>query len=105
MSRELLQDSALIRKLSEVLSTRIVKFLQEQARKDRVKYEKFFKDCSVYIREGVVTTENEDLKEEIAKLLLFESSSEKPGALTNLSSYTQRMKPTQRKIYYLCAPR
>lgn len=59
----------------------------------------------MYIREGVVTTENEDQKEEISKLLLFESSSEKPGALTNLPAYVQRMKPTQRKIYYLCAPR
>ncbi|EDO45666.1 predicted protein, partial [Nematostella vectensis] len=104
LSRELLQDSALIKKLSNVLSARLVKFLQEQARKDRVKYEKFFKDCGIFIREGVVTTEDEEQKEEIAKLLLFESSNEKPGTLTNLPAYVSRMKPTQKKVYYLCAP-
>lgn len=105
LSRELLQDSALINKLSEVLSARIVKFLQQQQKKDRVKYEKFFKDCSTFFREGIVGTNSEDTKQEIAKLLLFESSHEKTGVLSSLPVYVSRMKPTQKNIYYLCAPR
>ena len=105
LSRELLQDSALIKKLSDVLSARIIKFLLEQQKKDRVKYEKFFKDCGIFFREGIVSAENDEQKQDIAKLLLFESSNEKSGVLTSLPSYVSRMKPAQKNIYYLCAPR
>ena len=105
LSRELLQDGALIAKLNAVLTSRIVKFLQDQLRKDRVKFENFFQGCGIFIREGVVTTENAEQKQDIAKLLLFESSCEKPGALISLPLYVERMKPTQKRIYYLCAPR
>lgn len=105
LSRELLQDSALIKKLSDVLSARIIKFLLEQQKKDRVKYEKFFKDCGIFFREGIVSAESDEQKQDIAKLLLFESSNEKSGVLTSLPSYVSRMKPTQKNIYYLCAPR
>ena len=105
LSRELLQDSALITKLSQVLQSRIVKFLQQQQKKDRVKFENFFKDCGTFFREGIVSSNNEDEKQDIAKLLLFESSQEKAGELTSLSLYVSRMKQTQQYIYYLCAPR
>lgn len=104
LSRELLQDSALITKLSQVLQSRIVKFLQQQQKKDRVKFENFFKDCGTFFREGIVSSNNEDEKQDIAKLLLFESSQEKAGELTSLSLYVSRMKQTQQYIYYLCAP-
>ncbi|CAH3127384.1 unnamed protein product [Porites lobata] len=104
LSRELLQDSALIKKLSDVLSARIIKFLLEQQKKDRVKYEKFFRDCGIFFREGIVSAESDEQKQDIAKLLLFESSNEKSGVLTSLPSYVSRMKPTQKNIYYLCAP-
>ncbi|CAH3191831.1 unnamed protein product [Porites evermanni] len=104
LSRELLQDSALIKKLSDVLSARIIKFLLEQQKKDRVKYEKFFKDCGIFFREGIVSAESDEQKQDIAKLLLFESSNEKSGVLTSLPSYVSRMKPAQKNIYYLCAP-
>merc|ERR1719494_864676 len=42
LSRELLQDSALIKKLSLALQRKILRFFQEQSRKDPEKYEKFF---------------------------------------------------------------
>lgn len=104
LSREILQDSAIIRKLSDVLAARLVKFLLEQQKKDRVKYEMFYKDFATFFREGVVVAENDEQRENIGKLLLFESSNEKPGVLTSLSVYASRMKPTQEKILYLCAP-
>lgn len=105
LSREMLQDSALIRRLKDVLTRRLIKFLQEQARKDRVKYEEFFKEYGIFLREGVVVTNDEHLKEDIAKLLRFESSNEKAGDLISLEHYVSRMKPIQKSIYYICAPR
>ncbi|XP_070554261.1 heat shock protein 75 kDa, mitochondrial-like [Ptychodera flava] len=104
LSRELLQDSALIRKLRSVLTGRIVKFLQDQAKKDRVKYDKFINDYGLFFREGIVTSPEQSEKEEIAKLLRYESSTQPAGHKVGLLDYIKRMEAGQRNIYYLCAP-
>ena len=105
LSRELLQDSALIKKLNSVLTAKFVRFLQDQMKKDYVKYEKFFKDYGLFVREGVVTAEGQNEREEIAKLLRFESSKEKPGIQKTITQYVKDMKPGQKDIFYLCIPR
>lgn len=105
LSREMLQNSALISRLKDVLTRRLIKFFHAQARKDRVKYEQFFKDYGIFLREGIVVTNDEHMKEDIAKLLRFESSNGKAGDLISLENYVSKMKPTQKSIYYICAPR
>ncbi|XP_069005213.1 heat shock protein 75 kDa, mitochondrial [Embiotoca jacksoni] len=104
LSRELLQESALIRKLRDVLQQRIIRFLLDQSKKEPEKYNKFFEDYSLFMREGIVTTQEQDVKEDIAKLLRFESSALPAGQQTNLTEYGSRMKPGTRNIYYLCSP-
>ncbi|XP_035680960.1 heat shock protein 75 kDa, mitochondrial-like [Branchiostoma floridae] len=104
LSRELLQDSALIRKIRSVLTSRIVKFLGDQARRDAVKYQRFVEDYGFYLREGIVSTEDQDERESIAKLLRFESSAEPEGTLVGIEEYCKRMRPGQRNIYYFSAP-
>uniref|UniRef100_A0A3Q3GRC3 Heat shock protein 75 kDa, mitochondrial n=1 Tax=Labrus bergylta TaxID=56723 RepID=A0A3Q3GRC3_9LABR len=104
LSRELLQESALIRKLRDVLQQRVIRFLLDQSKKDPEKYGKFFEDYGLFMREGIVTTQEQDVKEDIAKLLRFESSALPAGQQTNLMEYSSRMKAGTRNIYYLCAP-
>ncbi|KAM4024576.1 LOW QUALITY PROTEIN: heat shock protein 75 kDa, mitochondrial [Anomaloglossus baeobatrachus] len=104
LSRELLQESSLIRKLREVLQRRLVKFFLDQSKKDPEKYKKFFEDYGLFIREGIVTTQEQDVKEDIGKLLRFESSSLPAGEQTSLAEYATRMPAGSRNIYYLCAP-
>ncbi|NXA05745.1 TRAP1 protein, partial [Sapayoa aenigma] len=104
LSRELLQESALIRKLRDVLQKRVIKFFIDQSKKDPEKYAKFFEEYGVFMREGIVTIAEQDVKEDIAKLLRFESSALPAGQLTSLSDYGSRMKAGSRNIYYLCAP-
>ncbi|XP_042361179.1 heat shock protein 75 kDa, mitochondrial [Plectropomus leopardus] len=104
LSRELLQESALIRKLRDVLQQRVIRFLLDQSKKEPEKYNKFFEDYGLFMREGIVTTQEQDVKEDIAKLLRFESSALPAGQLTNLIEYSSRMKAGTRNIYYLCAP-
>uniref|UniRef100_A0A665V831 Histidine kinase/HSP90-like ATPase domain-containing protein n=1 Tax=Echeneis naucrates TaxID=173247 RepID=A0A665V831_ECHNA len=104
LSRELLQESALIRKLRDVLQQRVIRFLLDQSKKDPEKYNKFFEDYGLFMREGIVTTQEQDVKEDIAKLLRFESSALPVGQQTNLMEYASRMKAGTRNIYYLCAP-
>ncbi|XP_072273706.1 heat shock protein 75 kDa, mitochondrial [Pyxicephalus adspersus] len=104
LSRELLQESALIRKLRDVLQKRLIKFFLDQCKKDPEKYSKFFEDYGLFIREGIVTTAEQDVKEDIGKLLRFESSALPSGQQTSLTEYCSRMQAGTRNIYYLCAP-
>lgn len=104
LSRELLQDSALIRKLRQVITGRILKFFIEKSKKDVENYMKFYEDYGLFFREGIVTTTEQDEREEIAKLLRFESSKCEPGEKTSLADYSSRMKAGSRVIYYLSAP-
>ncbi|KAG7267963.1 hypothetical protein CRUP_011925 [Coryphaenoides rupestris] len=101
LSRELLQESALIRKLRDVLQQRVIRFLLDQSRKEPEKYAKFFEDYGLFMREGIVTTQEQDVREDIAKLLRFESSALPAGQQTNLMEYSTRMAAGTRNIYYM----
>uniref|UniRef100_A0A8C1FI80 Uncharacterized protein n=1 Tax=Cyprinus carpio carpio TaxID=630221 RepID=A0A8C1FI80_CYPCA len=103
LSRELLQESALIRKLRDVLEQRVTGFLLDQSKKDPEKYARFFDDYGLFLREGIVTTAEQSVKEDSAKLLCFESSALPAGQQASLMEYTSRVKAGTRSIYYLCA--
>lgn len=102
ISRETMQDSALIRKLSRVITKRFLKFLNEEAGKDEEKYRKFFERFGRFIKEGVTTDFTH--REELAKLLRFESSATESGKLTSLDEYVDRMVEGQDTIYYISGP-
>ncbi|CAF0721246.1 unnamed protein product [Rotaria sp. Silwood1] len=104
LSRELLQDSNLIRKIRLLLTQRVIRFLQEQAKKDKPKYQEFYEDYKLFFKEGIVRTADQGEKEDIAKLLRFDSSREEHGNLISLDEYIERMLPDQKHIYYLAAP-
>ncbi len=102
ISRESMQDSALFRKLAQVVQNRVVKFFEREADGDAAKYAEFYKTFSRFFKEGVATDfEN---KENIAKLLRFESSLTGPDDVISLPGYVQRMKEGQTAIYYQIAP-
>ncbi|KPK32645.1 MAG: molecular chaperone Hsp90 [Nitrospira bacterium SG8_35_1] len=99
ISRQALQDSALVAKLKQVLTKRFLKFLGEQAQEDAEKYNEFFTEFGLYLKEGA--TIDYAYRDEIAKLLRFESSKSEPGKLISLSEYTERMADGQKEIYYI----
>jgi Molecular chaperone, HSP90 family len=102
ISRETMQDTSLMQKLNKVLTSRFLKFLDEQSEKDAESYEKFYTEYQRFLKEGVVT----DLthKEALGKLLRFESSALDKGKLTSLADYVKRMPSEQKEIYCLLAP-
>merc|ERR1712223_1828103 len=104
LSREILQDSSQIRKLRTVITNKFLRFLGDRAKKDNRSYLEFYKDYGFFLKEGIITGTEQYEKEEIAKLLRFESSSEEEGKLVSIPEYCSRMKPGQRDIYYLAAP-
>lgn len=105
LSRELLQNSALIAKLRNVLEARILRHLQECAKKEPVEFEEFHQEYSLFLKEGIITTYEEQTREEIAKLLRFNSNRvENKTQKISLTEYCARMEPEQKTIYYLAAP-
>jgi HSP90 family molecular chaperone len=102
LSRETLQDSQLVKRLGSVLTRRILKFFEEQAKTDPEKFEKFVKEYGQFLKQGVCT----DLKwkEDIAKLLRVESSHTVEGQVTSFDDYISRMVEKQQNIYYLVVP-
>ena len=99
ISREKMQDSALVRKLNTVLTRRFLKFLAEEAKKRPKKFEDFYRKFGIFLKEGV--TLDFSNKEQLAKLLRFESSFTKKAQYTSLDDYTSRMQKDQKEIYFL----
>lgn len=102
ISRESMQDSALVRKLGEVVTRRLLKFLDKEAQDDAKKYQEFYSKFSRFLKEGVATDHTN--RDAIAKLLRFESSLTEKGEIISLSDYVKRMKEEQKAIYYQVAP-
>lgn len=102
ISRESMQDSALLSKIGSVLTRRYLKHLGEMAKKDAEKFKKFWKNFGVYIKEGVGTDYAN--REPLAGLLRFESSLLEAGVLTSLDEVIERMKEDQKELYFLCGP-
>ncbi|MFU8894367.1 MAG: molecular chaperone HtpG [Luteolibacter sp.] len=102
ISRESMQDSALVRKIGSVISKRVIKLLEKEAEADPEKYRAFYRNFERFLKEGVANDYAN--REPLAKLLRFESSLTDPGAVCGLGDYVARMKDGQDAIYYLVGP-
>ncbi|MFD2256977.1 molecular chaperone HtpG [Luteolibacter algae] len=99
ISRETMQDSALVKKLNNVLSKRIIKMFEKEASADPAKYRDFYKKFERFFKEGIATDFAN--KDALAKLLRFETSMTDAGEVCSLVDYVGRMKDGQEKIYFL----
>ena len=101
VSRERMQDSSLMRKLSKALTGRFLKHLGEEAEKDPTAYDTFYAEYHRFLKEGVLS--DWEHQANLAKLLRYESSSSEAGKKTSLADYVKRMPEAQTEIYYLFA--
>ena len=102
ISRQALQDNALVAKLRRVITKRFLKFLDEEAKKDEEAYLKFWKTFGIYLKEGL--TSDYEFQKELGKLVRFESSKSNDGTPISLADYILRMSPDQEEIYYINGP-
>jgi molecular chaperone HtpG len=102
ISREAMQDTSLMQKLSKVLTGRFLKLLDEQAEKDEAVYAQFYAEYQRFLKEGVATDFTH--REALGKLLRYESSALEKGKLASLADYVKRMPSDQKEIYCLLAP-
>ncbi len=102
ISRETMQDRSLIEKLNKVITKRFLKFLEEEAKNRTEAYEEFFKEFGHFIKEGAAMDYTH--KDQLTKLLRFESSRTEKGKTTSLADYVSRFGTDQKEIYYLMGP-
>ncbi|NLK85627.1 MAG: molecular chaperone HtpG [Aeromonadales bacterium] len=101
ISRELLQETAVTRKLKKALTKRALGMISTLA-KDKEKYSLFYKQFGNVLKEGPV--EDYDNKDAILKLLRYASTNADSSALdVSFEDYIARMKEGQDKIYYITA--
>ena len=99
ISRESMQDSALVQKLNTLITKRYLKFLDKEAKDNTESYLDFYKKFSRFLKEGIATSYEH--QEQLANLLRFESSMQENGEFTNFAQYIDRAKDEQESIYYL----
>jgi TNF receptor-associated protein 1 len=103
ISRENMQDTRLMEKLSAAVVRRLLRFFDDSSRKDPEKYAKFFKNYSYYIKAGLLEdaqSTNGRHKDQIVKLLRFECSEQEKGKLISLQEYVDSCNDEQKNIYY-----
>ena len=97
ISREMLQQSALLAKIRQGTVSRILKELTKRM-KDYDDYLKFWNAFGIAFKEGIY--EDFSNREEVAALSLFASTNSEEK-LTSLDEYISRAKPEQKAIYYI----
>ena len=102
VSREMLQDDAVIAKIKSAVTSKILSTLEDLKKKGE-DYRKFWDSFGCVLKEGVRTDyANAD---RIKKLLLYPSAKNEAGKLVSLDEYVKSMVPGQNDIYYLCSPK
>ena len=99
ISRETMQDRSLIQNLGRVITKRFLKFLATEAKKRPEQYLEFFDKFGFFLKEGVAI--DPTYKDELSKLLYFESSAQEKSKKTTLADYVSRMQDEQKEIYYI----
>ena len=102
ISREILQDNPVIPRLRAALVKRALDMLDKLAADDKEKYATFWKQFGNVLKEG--PAEDFANRNRIAKLLRFSSTyDDLPTQAVSLDDYIKRMKPEQKKIYFITA--
>jgi molecular chaperone HtpG len=100
VSREILQDSKLVRVMKKQVVKHALDMLDEIADKRPDEYKDVWKNYGAVLKEGVHF--DPEYKERLEKLFRFESS--KVEGLTSLADYVSRMQEGQTDIYYILGP-
>ena len=102
ISRETMQDKALLEKIGKTVTSRFLKFLADEAKSRPEGYDEFFAEFGIFLKEGAALDWTH--KDALTKLLRFESTFTEAGKTTSLADYVTRLKDGQTEIYYLVGP-
>ena len=99
VSREMVQNSPVIRKISKSITKRILSELKKSLKKDETEFDVFWNQFGKVLKEGLYEDyENREKIAEITRVYSF-----KHDQLVTLDRYIEEMAEKQEKIYYLAA--
>ena len=113
IGREALQDAGIVRRLNTALGGRVLKLLGDVALKDGAAYDNWFVSggMGMFIREGVCTETDPTRRQQLAKLLRYETTALPSGQLTGVEGAIARAKERQqpggdalKAVYYAVNP-
>jgi molecular chaperone HtpG len=96
VSRELLQDSSVVRTIRKQVIKRVLDRLEELAQEDPSGYLTFWSEFGAVFKEGIAT--DREYRDRIAELSRFAST--RGDELTSLADYVSRMPEGQKDIYF-----
>ena len=97
ISREMLQNNAVLSKIRAGLTTRVIRELESKAEKESDAYAEFWENFGAVLKEGLYEPSGE--KESLLGLARFRSTY--GDELISLADYVGRMKEGQKAIYYI----
>ncbi len=101
VSREMLQDDAVIRKIKSNITGKVLSTLAEMQKDAPDEYRTFFASFGRVLKEGLHSDwENSD---KLKNLLLFRSAKTENNGYVTLKAYVEAMPAQQKDIYYLAA--
>ena len=99
VSRELVQNSPILKKISKSITKRVISELKKKLKKDEIEYDAFWSQFGKVIKEGLYEDyENRDKIIEIIRVF-----SNKENKLITMQDYLDNMAEGQDSIYYLTA--
>jgi HSP90 family molecular chaperone len=98
VSRETVQATGLMARLRKVVMGQVMKELEALAKNDAEKYQTFWDEFGVYLKQGVATGSTE--AESIYPLLRFKTNLH-PDTWSSLEDYVGRIKSEQKVIYFI----
>jgi len=99
VSREMLQDDAVIRKIKSNITGKILATLAEMMKDKAEEYTAFYTSFGRILKEGLhFDFEN---AEKLKALLMYRSAKSEGNTLVSLKQYVASMPATQKEIYYL----
>lgn len=99
VSREILQNNKMIETIRKNITKKVLETLTNMKTAEPAKYEEFFKESGRVLKEGIHF--DFQRKEEIASLVIMESTATEAGKYTCLDEYLGRMKTEQTEIFYI----
>ena len=97
ISREMLQNSPLMRHMNQAVTRRVLTELKKKADKKPEEYAEFWENFGSVLKEGLY--EDHERRDELLELVRFRSTA--GGELIGLKDYVGRMKEGQEAIYYI----
>jgi len=98
VSRETVQSVGLMPRLKKIVTGQVMKELENLAKDDKDKYEIFWSQFGVYLKQGIAADPMD--VENIQPLLRFKTTLH-PETWSSLADYAGRMKDDQKEIYYI----